>query len=142
MTKIGLVLMLVCAIAGGISYSWNSQDKPVPVTVAPTKPKVVTEKNKRGDVDFGPYMADLQRRIKLRWFPPKADETDKVQLVFKVHSNGTMSNLHVTKASKSAAGNQAARNAIQKASPFRPLPKGSPSSVDIQFTFDYNVFTE
>jgi tetratricopeptide (TPR) repeat protein len=35
---------------------------------------------------------------------------------------------------------QAARNAINNASPFPKLPPGSDNHVDIKFTFDYNVF--
>jgi hypothetical protein len=29
---------------------------------------------------------------------------------------------------------------VENAAPFRPLPAGAPEDVDIQFTFDYNVF--
>ncbi len=31
-------------------------------------------------------------------------------------------------------------NAVKNASPFRPLPPGAPAKVDINFTFNYNVF--
>ncbi len=102
----------------------------------PGRPSVAAQK----DVDFGPYMADLQRRIKRAWFPPKGNESKRVVVVFKVHSNGTMSNLRLVTGSGVSIADQAALKAIQNAAPFRPLPEGAPEDVDIQFTFDYNVF--
>ncbi len=92
------------------------------------------------DVDFGPYMADLQRRIKRAWFPPKGMETKVVTAVFKVHQQGELSDLKLHKSSGVAIADQAALKAVENAAPFRPLPEGSPENIDIQFTFDYNVF--
>ena len=34
--------------------------------------------------DFGPYMRELQRRIKLNWDPPKGNESKTVVLLFKI----------------------------------------------------------
>lgn len=92
------------------------------------------------DVDFGPYMQDLQRRIKRAWFPPRGQESRKVVVIFKVHSGGELSDLRIERSSGVAIADQAALAAVQNAAPFRPLPAGAPSVVDIQFTFDYNVF--
>jgi TonB family protein len=94
----------------------------------------------QADVDFGPYMADLQRRIKRAWFPPKGSESKRVIVVFKVHKGGELSNLRLDKSSAVAVADQAGLEAVQRASPFRPLPAGASDSVGIQFTFDYNVF--
>lgn len=102
----------------------------------PGRPSLSAQK----DVDFGPYMADLQRRIKRAWFPPKGNESKRVVVVFKVHTNGTMSALRLVTSSGMAIADQAALKAVQNAAPFRPLPDGAPPDVDIQFTFDYNVF--
>lgn len=85
-------------------------------------------------------MARLQRSIKRAWFPPPGKETCKVTVVFKVHDDGAMSNLRLTKSSGSALADQAALKAVINAAPFKALPKGAPEDVDIQFTFDYNVF--
>ena len=49
----------------------------------------------QADVDFGPYMADLQRRIKRAWFPPKGNESKRVVVLFKVHKQGELSNLRL-----------------------------------------------
>lgn len=94
----------------------------------------------RKDVDFGPYMAELQRRIKRVWFPPKIARSKRVQVIFKVHRNGEMTNLRLANSSGLTAADEAALKAIEAAAPFHPLPAGAPSDVDIEFTFDYNVF--
>jgi protein TonB len=86
-------------------------------------------------------MAELQRRIKKAWFPPKGQESMRVMVIFKVSKNGELSALRLQKSSGSSLADQAALKAVQDAAPFRPLPAGAPEDVDIQFTFDYNVFT-
>jgi TonB family protein len=91
-------------------------------------------------VDMGPYMADLQRRIKRAWFPPQGHQSDRVVVVFKIYRLGSMSDLKLTHSSGVAASDQAALDAVQHASPFRSLPAGAPDNVDIPFTFDYNAF--
>lgn len=140
MTRIALILMVVCAIAGGVFYMWNSHENTKSAPAVAVAPPVEPTKQASRDADFGPYMAELQRRIKRAWYPPKSHESDRIQVIFKVQTNGTMSHLRVSKASSSAIANQAALKAVQNAAPFSPLPDGAPESVDIQFTFDYNVF--
>ncbi|MBQ3311473.1 TonB family protein [bacterium] len=91
--------------------------------------------------DFGPYMRDLQRRIKMNWDPPKGNESKRVVLLFKIARDGRLLSCSVSKSSGLASADNAALQAVKLTAPFRPLPanfKGS--SVDIQFTFDYNVF--
>jgi TonB family protein len=91
-------------------------------------------------VDFSLYMAELQRRIKRVWFPPKIARSKRVQVIFKVHRNGEMTNLRLANSSGLTAADEAALKAIEAAAPFHPLPAGAPTDVDIEFTFDYNVF--
>ncbi len=91
--------------------------------------------------DFGPYMKELQRRIKMNWDPPKGNESKRVILLFSIARDGRLLNVKVHKSSGLQAADNAAINAVKLTAPFRPLPpefKGN--SVDIQFTFDYNVF--
>jgi TonB family protein len=91
--------------------------------------------------DFGPYMRELQRRIKMNWDPPKGNESKRVVLLFKIAKDGRLLNCSVFKSSGLPNADKAALNAVHLAAPFRPLPpefKGQ--SIDIQFTFDYNVF--
>lgn len=91
--------------------------------------------------DFGPYMRELQRRIKMNWEPPKGDESKRVVLLFSISRDGRLLSVKINKSSGQPAADKAAISAVQLTAPFKPLPpeyKGS--SVDIQFTFDYNVF--
>lgn len=91
--------------------------------------------------DFGPYMRDLQRRIKMNWDPPKGNESKRVVLLFKIAKDGRLLSVSVFKSSGIPNADRAALNAVKLTAPFRPLPgdyRGS--SIDIQFTFDYNVF--
>lgn len=91
--------------------------------------------------DFGPYMRELQRRIKMNWDPPKGNESKRVVLLFKIAKDGRLLSCSVFKSSGLQNADSAALNAVKLAAPFRPLPpeyKGQ--SIDIQFTFDYNVF--
>ena len=92
------------------------------------------------DIDFGPYMNELQRRIKHAWRPPRGNESKRVIVTFKIGKSGELSNLLIKKASGFDPSDKAALLAIQNAAPFARLPEGAPSSVDIEFTFDYNVF--
>lgn len=90
--------------------------------------------------DFGPYMKELQRRIKMNWDPPKGNESKRVVLLFKIARDGRLLSVQVHRSSGLPAADNAAVNAVKLTAPFRPLPpefKGN--SVDIQFTFDYNV---
>ena len=91
--------------------------------------------------DFGPYMRELQRRIKMNWDPPKGNESKRVVLLFKIAKDGRLLSCSVYKSSGLKSADDAALNAVKLTAPFRPLPaeyKGA--SIDIQFTFDYNVF--
>lgn len=97
--------------------------------------------NSTGRADFGPYMADLQRRLKRAWFPPRGLESKLVKVMFKVHRNGEMSHLRISTSSGFPLADQAALKACENGSPFRPLPPGSPDNVDIVFTFDYKAFS-
>lgn len=91
--------------------------------------------------DFGPYMRELQRRIKMNWDPPKGNESKRVVLLFKIAKDGRLLSCRVHKSSGLPSADQAALKAVELTAPFRPLPgdfKGQ--NIDIQFTFDYNVF--
>lgn len=100
----------------------------------------------QADVDFGPFMADLQRRIKRQWFPVKG-KSDQVALKFKIHRRGELSDLRLTMPSFASLNRRSpslhnltdlrALDAVKKASPFRPLPAGSPDCVNVSLTFNY-----
>ncbi|MBQ7450505.1 TonB family protein [bacterium] len=91
--------------------------------------------------DFGPYMRELQRRIKMNWDPPKGNESKRVVLLFSIAKDGRLLGVKVLKSSGLQAADRAAVSAVELTAPFKPLPSEyKRNSVDIQFTFDYNVF--
>ena len=93
------------------------------------------------DPDFGPYMRELQRRIKMNWEPPKGSESKSIVILFRISKDGSLLSQRVIKSSGLPAADKAALQAVELTAPFRKLPpeyKGD--SVDIEFTFDYNVF--
>jgi len=92
-----------------------------------------------GNVDFTPYMASMQEKIKSGWNPPKSQRSKRITIQFKVDKTGQMSNLKITQSSEIAAADEAALRAARHANPLPPLPRGAPRDIDIQFTFDYNV---
>jgi TonB family protein len=96
---------------------------------------------KPAEPDFGPYMVDLQRRIKKHWFPPKGNEHQRIVVTFNIFDDGRLSNLSLESPSGVRIADSAALRAVEDAAPFRPLPQTRSKMVDIHFTFDYNVFS-
>ncbi len=89
---------------------------------------------------WGPYMRELESKIKRNWHPPKGDTSKRVVLLFKIGRRGELLFVRVSKPSGSSANDQAAISAVQMSAPFRALPpEFTGSSVEIEFTFDYNV---
>jgi TonB family protein len=140
----------VLAVGSGLVIAYQ-QSTPVTVTVNPGPPMPAAPDfaptpplppvaAARTDVDFGPYMANVQRQIKREWFPPKSDESTKVKVLFKVCKDGSMAKLKILNHGPDQATDNAALLAVENAAPsFHALPEGAPADVDIEFTFDYHV---
>ncbi len=133
-----LVALLLITIGAELAAG---QDLPAansaPADKLTTTAPVVSEQN--SNVDYGPYMAALQLKIKENWHPPIADVSKQVSVTFQVDSRGKASNITIETTSAIKQVDQAAIAAVRWASPFSSLPEGAPAKVDIQFTFDYNV---
>ncbi len=110
---------------------------PVPEPAA-TEPAPVAQ----NDVDFGPFMADMQVKIKKAWYPAKSGRSKHAEVFFAVNSKGEVSKLRIERSSGSAECDKAALDAVENAAPYHAFPDGAPDSVDIKFTFDYNVFSD
>ena len=90
--------------------------------------------------NWGPYMRDLEQRIKRNWTPPKGDSSKRVVITFTIGRDGRLLSHRVTKSSGVPLADRAAMSAIELTAPFRPLPpEFRGQSVPIEFTFDYNV---
>ena len=89
---------------------------------------------------WGPYMRELEQRIKRNWIPPKEETSKRVVVTFTVAKDGKLLEQHITKSSGAPLADKAAIDTIKKTAPFRPLPEEFKGySVPIEFTFDYNV---
>ncbi len=92
------------------------------------------------DPDYGSYMAELQRRIKRNWRPPRAQEDKRVVALFRIARDGRLLSLSIKVSSGYVEADAAAKAAVRLSSPFRPLPPGHrEKDLPIEFTFDYNV---
>jgi TonB family protein len=92
--------------------------------------------------DFGPYLAELQRRIRRNWHPPEDREDKTVVLMFTIMKDGRLGSVTVKRSSGFSTADSAARAAVEQSAPFRPLPQEyRHSSINVEFTFDYNVYT-
>jgi TonB family protein len=130
-------LIFLCAAA--LSLAANALFRTEAKTLdIPTQSTIINSKS-----DWSPYMADSQRRIKRAWAPPKWDEAKKAVAVatFRLHKNGTITDLRVVTHSSLTNFDEAAIAAITNAAPFRPLPDGPEESFELQFTFDWATFS-
>jgi TonB family protein len=91
------------------------------------------------DCDLPSYVRDVKLRVKRSWFPPKGGPPARVVLKFRIDREGNASRLRLAQTSGSADLDRSALLAAQRASPFGPMPDGSPDGVDINFTLDYNL---
>lgn len=91
--------------------------------------------------DFGAYMKDLQRQMKYNWNPPKADENSHAVVLFSINKDGQLLKSKLIKSSGNPEYDKAALKTLELTQPFKPLPQEfTGQSVDVQFTFDYNVY--
>ena len=131
--KFILLIMLVfgfCGLSGSIAQAIVSDDKNLTQSAEVAK-----------EVDFGPYMREMQRKIKLNWNPVKSETSSSVVLKYQIKKDGSLGEYSVLKSSGDKKVDNSAIKALKKSFPFRPLPKAfAGDKIDVQFTFNYNVF--
>jgi|GEM_PF-3852523 len=92
----------------------------------------------RKDIDWGPYMKDLQTKIRGAWKPPSnISEGNKVILEFNIRKDGHLvpGSIRII-SSPNITEERAAIEAILKAAPnFHPLPDQSIEQITVDFTF-------
>jgi len=93
------------------------------------------------EIDLAPYLDQLKRRVERQWIPGFTNSSSRTVLQFTVEKDGQVSGLRVISPSRFPMTDQVAVDAIQRASPFEPLPQGyDKERIDIQFTFDINTY--
>lgn len=95
------------------------------------------------DIDLTAYLNKLKQRVQQRWLPGMSQSNRRTVLNFTINRSGQVSNLNIVQTSGFSVTDEVAFNAIQQAAPFAPLPTGySKNYIDIEFTFDINVYGE
>lgn len=89
---------------------------------------------------FEEYLANLQRRIRRAWIPPHQPTSKSTVVIFTIGVDGQLLGLRMQRSSGDSAMDSAAMQSIKNSAPFPHLPQYATESVDVQFTFDYNVF--
>jgi len=96
--------------------------------------------NVQADIDWGPYMAYLQRSIKRTWNPPRSNSSKRTVLSFFITRDGRVQDIAVAQTSGDPETDHAAMSAIQAAAPFRPLPpEFTADRLPINFDFDFSI---
>ncbi len=110
--------------------------------------------NVRQDVDMGPYMAELKKRLDRNWKAQgiRSTRDHRVELMFYINRDGSLATIEgpglrageprieIKRSSGNAQYDQWAVNAVELSAPFKPLPAELEYDiVPILFTFDYNV---
>ncbi|MEH1915819.1 energy transducer TonB [Nostoc sp.] len=95
------------------------------------------------DVDLTSYLNKLKKRVQQQWLPGMSQSNRRTVLNFTINRSGEVNNLNIVQTSGFRVTDEVAMNAIQRAAPFAPLPTGYRKNyIDIEFTFDINVYGE
>lgn len=121
---------------GGNSGAHGAPGNPAPNAYPDRSPSLAAQ----ASANMGPYMSALQRKIKMAWRPPRGTESNRIVVSFAVLTNGSIEALKIIQHSPYPEADQAALEAVNNAAPFQALPDGAGPRIDIEFTFDYNVF--
>jgi len=89
------------------------------------------------NIDWAPYMADVQRRVRSKWNPPHGMKTSQKEVSFKIARDGHIFDVKLDSQSGAEADDKSALAAVNAANPLPPLPDGAPESVKVIFTLEY-----
>lgn len=87
-----------------------------------------------GLFNWDPYIGELSSRIKEDWIPVGIKTQNEVVVQFKVHSDGTLSDLHVLRSNDSPQITNAVLKAVERAAPFGAFPHGAVGTLDVELT--------
>jgi TonB family protein len=94
----------------------------------------------RQEVDLGPYLSNLRRRVQERWNPHTPDQRRQAVIGFTINRSGQISNMRVLQTSGNLQTDTETILAIQRAAPFGALPEQFPyNQLEIEFTFNIYV---
>ncbi len=89
------------------------------------------------DIDYGPYMAKLQRQVRSAWQQDDGpEERKRAVIAWRILRDGGISGLELLKGCGDPLLDKQVLDTVRRAAPFDSLPEGAPPNIDIQFTFD------
>ena len=99
----------------------------------------VKDDDENDQYDYGPFITELQRRIRKAWHPPGQGEGYHLKALFAIDKNGDFADIRIDNPHALDSVNKAAIEAIEYAAPFRIPNPNRKKPINIEFTFDYNV---
>jgi TonB family protein len=91
------------------------------------------------DPELKKYIADIQRKIKSTWRPPRSSLSQRSTVIFQVNSCGEASMLRLITPSGFDEFDKLALETVRRAAPFEPIPANTLEQTNVLFTFDYNA---
>lgn len=100
----------------------------------PSTPQTASTVKGRG---LDSYLSGIEKRVKTNWFPIRSDRTSRAIVGFKIHFDGSISQLMIETSSGSVFVDDTAIQAVRSSVPLPALPEGAPSVEEARFTFEY-----
>ncbi len=95
----------------------------------------------RQDIDLGPYLDALRQQVAHHWHPEASHSSEQTIVGFSISRTGQVTDIRILRSSGSTLTDQAAVTAVERASPFGPLPEGyRAEQLNIHFRFNINLF--
>ena len=92
------------------------------------------------EVDLGPYISQVARRIRRNWSPPSDSRSRSMVVNIVIARSGALRSVSIARSSGLGLYDQQAMEAVRSSAPFPPLPPDAKmGSITIEFTFDYNT---
>ena len=93
----------------------------------------------RQDLNLGPYLAEIRRRVKRNWKPSAPNNNRHTVLIFSIQRNGQITGLRVRQSSGSEKVDRESLEAVQKSGPFAALPANFPNE-QLNVEFNFNIY--
>jgi len=76
-------------------------------------------------------------KVARNWIPVRSTKVCPIELKFKIHKNGSVSNIEVcNRANVPVTSEQKVLDAVRRSVPFSPLPPGSANPLELKITFE------
>lgn len=98
--------------------------------------------DEKSDQIAATFMENLQPSIKRKWYPPRRQDSSYILTSFQVQRDGRITDARIVNSSGDTEADQAALDALSRASGDVSLPLAIEAPVDVEFHFDYNLYKQ